>query len=379
VVALAFAVPAAADPLRLRGDALAIAPSPAGLLMLEAEGDAASWLSAEAVVWFGNAPARDDEASGDALVIAVRARAGDRASVRLGRFVATAGALRPTHLDGAAGRVRLPYRFDAELFAGVPVSPDGARMWDWTAGGRVSRRLGDWGSVGIAVLERREEGRRSAQELGVDAGGAIGKHGDAAARLAIDLLTSSIAEVAVTGSRKLGAWRLQVRAGQRAPSHLVPATSLFSVLGDVPSQSAGAAVTWRAAPRLDVVADAGARRVDGAIEPDITLRANLRLDDRGAGVIGGELRRAGGMDTGWFGARATARVPLRAGLAFAAEVELVRPDDDANGAWWPWALAAVSGRRGGWDAAIAVEASASAEYRHRVDVLAQLGRRWDGP
>lgn len=374
------APPVRADPLRLRGDALAAAQSPAGLLTLEAGADATPWLSAEAMVWIGQAPARDDDATGDALVIAVRAHTrDDRASVRLGRFVATAGALRPTHLDGTAARVRLPKRFDVEVFGGVPVNPVGAHTWDWVAGGRLSRRLGDWGSVGIAALSRREQDRFTARELGVDGGAALGKVTDVSARLAIDVLSPGIAEVAIAATRRFGPLRLAVRAGQRAPSHLVPATSLFSVLGDVPAQSAAATATWRAAPRLDVTADVGARRVDGDLAPDVTLRGQLRLDDRGAGMISGELHRAGASDSGWFGARLTARVPVRAGIGVATELELVRPDDDAHGAWWPWALAAVTGRRGRWDGAIAIEASASAEYDHRVDVLAQLGRRWDGP
>ena len=33
---------------------------------------------------------------------------------------------------------------------------------------------------------------------------------------------------------------------------------------------------------------------------------------------------------------------------------------------WPWALGAIAWKRGRWDAAIAVEASASAEYRQRA-------------
>jgi hypothetical protein len=376
-LAAASARSARAEPLRLRGDALAIAPAPAGLLVLDADGDVAPWLSAEAVVWMGSG-VRTEDASGDALVIAVEARApGGRASARLGRFVATTGALRPVHLDGLAGRVRLPRRIDVELFGGVPVTPGGVHLWDWLAGGRVSRRIGDWGAVGVAMLERREDGRRAAQELGVDAGAALGEKSDVGFRVAFDLISPGLADVQLVATRRFGALRVAARAGQRSPSHLVPATSVFSVLGDIAAQDAGATATWRAAPRLDLAADLGARRVDRELAAEVVARATLRLDDRGAGALGAELRRSGAYGTGWLGARGTARVPLAYGLAASAELELVRLDTDrAGGSLWPWGLVALSARRGGWDGAIAVEASASPEYRHRVDVLAQLARRW---
>src|SRR5204863_2238445 len=118
---------------RLRANALATTSSPAGLLSLEAAGDANENVTAEAFVWIGSAPRPGEPAPGDVLVIAVRARTDDaRLYGTLGRFVATLGALRPIHVDGAAGRAQLPYRLQLEAFAGIPVVPRGseARSWD---------------------------------------------------------------------------------------------------------------------------------------------------------------------------------------------------------------------------------------------------------
>jgi hypothetical protein len=378
VLLLALATPSAgAEPLRLRGDALATAQSPVGLLVLDGEGGVRAGLSAEAMVWLG---LDQDGSDGDALVIALVARRADgRAEGRLGRFVTTAGALRPVHLDGAAARVRLPRRFDAEVFGGVPVAPRfGADAWDWVVGGRVGRRLGDWGGTGVALLERRDRGRLEARELGLDASAAIGAQ-DLAARVAIDLVDPTLADVTLTARRKLGAVRAELTAEHRVPSHLVPATSLFSVLGDVASERLAAAVRWRAAPRLDLFADAGARRLDGELAADGLLRATLRLDDRGRGALTAELRRTGVVDGGWYGARVAARVP-RGHLTATLEGELVMPDEDrGRGTVWPWALAALGWRAGAWDAAIAFEASSTPSDRYRVDLLAQLGRRWEVP
>lgn len=386
-VVLAVAAPAAAQPLRLRGDALAGTPAPVGLLTLAGDGEATSWLDAEASVWLGTAAGFDGRtadppggADGDALVIALRARApGGRAEARLGRLVVTAGALRPLHLDGTAGRVRLPHRVEVEAFAGIPVVPGViARTWDWAAGGRVGRRVGDWGGAGLALLERRDAGRLAVRELGADASLAIGR-ADVAGKVAYDLIGEGLASANLTLAGRRGALRAELFASHRSPAHLIPATSLFSVLGDVPSRGGGGRISWRAAPRLDVLAEGGVRVVDGAAGEDLMARATLRLDARGRGALVGELQRTGAPGGGgWTGARGALRVPLAGAWHVAGELELVKPDEaGVRGELWPWALAALGWQRGAWDAAVAVEAGASPEARRRVDALVRLGRRWE--
>jgi hypothetical protein len=171
------------EPLRLRADALASTASPAGLLVLEANGgDEGENVGAEAVVWMAGSRALDDSAAGDVLVATIRARtASGRAHAQLGRFVSTMGALRVTHVDGGYTRLRLPQRFDLELVAGVPVMPPDdlmgsmtARSWDWYAAARASRRLGEWGAVGLAYGQRRDAGIRANEELGAEAGFQLG-------------------------------------------------------------------------------------------------------------------------------------------------------------------------------------------------------------
>lgn len=371
------AAAASAEPLRLRADALATTASPAGLLVLEADGQARENLSAEAVVWMAGT---EDDSDGDVLVIAVRAQAlSGRAGARLGRFVSTLGALRAAHVDGGALRVRLPYRFDVEAVGGVPVMPGlgTSRSWDWLAGGRVSRRIGDGGSVGLAYAQRRDTGRLVTEELGADAGFAITKRTDAGARAAYDLANPGLAEVMVTASHRRKALRTEAYAIHREASHLLPATSLFSVIGDVPSQRAGAVFTWRAAPRLDLIADTGARRVDDDYGVELVGRARLRLDDRGTSLLGAEVRRSGVADDEWTGLRGMARIGLGRGLTASTELELVIPDvDRGRGRVWPWMLGALAYERGDWQAAIAAEASASPEYASRFDILGQLATRW---
>jgi hypothetical protein len=394
---------AAADPIALRADAFATSAAPAGLLSLSADGDAGPGLSAEAAVWIGQTGAQGtraaagDTAAADVLVIALHARtATGRAAGTFGRFVATLGALRPLQVDGASGRVALPHRFVVEAYAGVPVQPElaASRTWDWAIGGRAARRIGDWGSVGVAYTEQRIDGQLATEEVGADAGAALGAHADLAGKLAFDLVTPGVAEASITASERHGAVRADVYATYTAASHLLPATSLFTVIGDVPALRAGAMATWRAAPRLDVSADLAVRRADGdglaaiapqralgeqgeVVAPAGVLRATLRLDALGASALGGELRRDGAGDAGWTGARAMLRLALPARLVASLEAELVIPDRDRGlGRAWPWALAGLSRAWGPWRVAIGVEAQASAVDRARIDALAQVGRTW---
>lgn len=397
-LAIAASSRAASDPIVLRGDALATTTAPAGLLTLTADGDAGPTTSAEASVWTGRTTSTAaDRADGDVLVIALHARTVDgRVSGTLGRFVAILGALRPVHVDGLAGRLRLPQRVDVEIYGGVPVEPDLAtsRAWDWVTGGRVSRRFGDWGSAGVAYLQQRDDGRVASEEIGVDAGAAVGERDDVAGKLAYDLANPGFAEATLTASDRRGAVRSELYGTYIAASHLLPATSLFTVLGDVPSVRVGGVVTWRAAPRLDVISELAIRRSDGdaidgaaptsstseageVLAPEVRLRATLRLDARGASAIGGEIRRDGGGDSGWTGARATARIAMPHAFALSGELELVVPDRDLGlGRAWPWAIVAVSRTWGAWHAAAAVEAQSSPEDRSRLDALVELGRTW---
>jgi hypothetical protein len=371
------------EPLQLHANALAASTpgTEAGILTLEMDDREKSWLRAEAMVWLG----AGTESEADAMVIVVRAiDPRGRGELKLGRFVEVAGAVRPVHLDGFDARVRLPWRSALETFGGVPVQPElGAHAWDWVGGGRASRQLGDWGNVGVAYLQRRSEGRLDASEIGVDGGGALGARLDAGARVSWDLIDPGVADAHASIAARLGrAWRIEAFASHVSPSRVLPATSLFTVLGDSPSERAGAEARWRAAPRLDVTAAAGVRHTGGQTGPTARLAATLRLDDRGDQSIIAELRRDGIGDDAWTGAHVAGRIALPRKLSLACEGELVVPDRQGagRGAVWPWGLVALGWRPAPrWDVAAAIEARSSPEDRWRIDGIVRLTRAWGGP
>lgn len=331
----------------------------------------------EGLVWTGAKPAW----TGDVLVLMVRLRdPAGHAEVRAGRFVLSTGAVRPVQIDGADVVARSPWGGTLEAFGGLPVVPRfGARAYDWLVGGRVAQTVVSKATLGVSFVERREAGEISGEELGADLAIAAARWLDVAASGVYDLVDPGVAEARASVAARAGGWRVEAFASQLSPGRLLPATSLFSVLGDLPSQTAGATLRWQAAPRLDLLASGAGQDVSGVLGASGWLRASLKLDDRGEGSLGAELRRVNLPGARWSGARAVIALPLGHGLRYSSEIEVVVADHpDGRGLAWPWGLSALSWRsRDAWEVAAAVEASASPVQRYEVDGLLRLARSLD--
>ena len=247
--------------------------------------------------------------------------------------------------------------------------------------GRIAQSLPGWGTIGVAYLHRRDDGRAIDHEVGGDLWITPLKGLDLTARAAYDLQNPGLSEL--IGSVRWtvsSAWRVELLTTHRSSARILPATSLFSVLGDVASQYLGGRVRWRAAPRLDLVAEGGARRLDDIVVENARARAILRLDDLGRGALSLELRRQGARDdAGWTGVRGTLRLPVASKVSLGVEAELVRPDRPATrGEWWPWGLVAATFQpTAAWDVALAAEGSVTREDEASFDVLARVTYRWE--
>jgi hypothetical protein len=372
---------AAADPLRLRADAVAETQggsSPVGLIVLQGEDAVRPWVTAEALVWAG-APS----ITGDVLVLMIRLREPHGyAEVRAGRFVLATGAVHPVQIDGGHVIARAPWGSTVETFGGAPVVPRfGARSYDWLFGGRVAQTLANAMTLGLSYVQRREDGEISNEEVGVDFAAAPVRWLDVAAYAAYDVTSPGLAEARASAALRWSDWRLELFASQLSPGRLLPATSLFSVLGDLPSQTVGATARWKAAPRLDVLASGAGQNVAGGAGGNGWLRATLRLDERGNGSLGLEVRRVDVPGAQWTGVRAIAAVPFGRGFRYSSEIEIVVPDHpDVRGSAWPWGLSALSWRApAGWEVAGAVEASSTPRQRYEADALLRLSCALGGP
>jgi len=336
------------------------------------------WVDAEGLVWAG----AKSSVTGDVLVLTLRLRdPKGHAEVRGGRFVLATGAIRPVQIDGAEVTLRAPWGSAIESFGGAPVVPRlGARPYDWLAGGRVSQKLGIKAIVGISYIQRREGGEISDHEMGADAAFAAARWLDVASFAAYDLTSPGLTDARVSAASRFDAFRVEVFGSELSPGRLLPATSLFSVLGDFPSQTVGGTIKWLAAPRLDLLASGAGQDVGGALGSNGWIRATLRLDDRGDRNLGLELRRVDVSTAEWTGVRGVTALPLGRGFRFSTEIEVVVPDHPSGrGVAWPWGLCAVAYRRSGWEAAAAVEASSTPEHLYEANALARLSRSWAMP
>lgn len=368
---IAMGCPAKAEPLRLRADAIAETQSPTGLVMLEGRDKSRPWLDAQGIVWAGANP----DAAADIMILAFRAREPRGwGELRGGRFVFTTGAIRPVHIDGVSGLLRAPWGSTLELAAGVPVTPGfGARVYDFMAGGRAAQNLFSRATLGVSFVERRAQGEIAGEEAGADVSLAATDFLDVAGRGAYDLLSQAPAEASGSLVARADPVRLEVFSRYRSPARLLPATSLFSVLGDFPSETTGASIVWKAAPRLDVLASGAAQVVGGDAGGRASLRSVLRLDDRGDGSLALELTRQDVSTAQWSGVRATSAQPIGKKLRLTTEIEVAVPDDRRRGFAWPWGLLALSWRSlTGWEAAAAVEAASTPEHRAEVNGLFRL-------
>lgn len=377
---------ARAQALRLRADALAQTRSPVGLVQLTGTDKVRPWLDAEAVTWLGmsGGPAGADALSptGDVVTVSVRARdARSGSEARVGRMVVTMGAVRPVHLDGARGLARVLGGTTLEAFAGVPVQRGfDYRQVGFATGGRVGQAFGATTIVGASYLRRTTDGALSDEELGADLALTPAPWLTAQARGAFDLIGRGPSDVLVSASVQREDLRVELFTTHRSPGRLLPATSLFSVLGDFAATSSGSTVRYRMFPRLEVVGQGTVQVRGDDVGGQGTGRVTLALDDDFAGTIGLEVRRVVLGDARWTGARALAAVPVLPRFRVATEVELVRPDDPrGRGELWPWVLFAVGYRPSpGWDVGVGIETSSGPEYRARTAALARLSYAFAG-
>ncbi len=367
-----FARGTSAEPLRVRGDAIAEARSPSGLVVLQGQDRKYPWVDAEALVWAG---ARTDPTA-DVLTLTLKLRAPrGLGELRLGRFVFSSGAIRPMAIDGASAIARAPWGLSAEAVAGLPVVPRfAATRRDHVAGARNSQSNASKATHRLSYVEQRLRGRMADQEVGADLAAVPIAAIDIAARGAYDIVSKGVADALFSAATRLGAYRLELFATHRSPSRLLPATSLFSVLGDMPSQILGGAIRWEAAPRLDLWLTGGGQDIGGKLGGYGSLRGTLRLDENGAGSVGVELRRQDVAGARWMGVRTILTQPLFSQLRFSTELELASGETSTGAAIWPWGLMAVGWRSSKWEASTAVEAGSSPRYRFEVNGLLRVAR-----
>ena len=184
---------------------------------------------------------------------------------------------------------RSPWGTTVEAVTGIPVLPQSVpRATEWIGGGRIAQGVASRVTAGISYFLRRAGSERVTEEVGADFAAMPTSSVDVAGKGAYDLLSSGVAEASASLAFRSWPWRWEVFGSHRSPGRLLPATSLFSVLGDYPAEALGTTVRWDAAPRLDLLATGAGQLIGGQLGGYASVRATLRTDDDGDGQLGME-------------------------------------------------------------------------------------------
>lgn len=342
-----------------------------GLIALRGEDKVRPWLDVETSVWMG--ASRDPSVVGDVLTLSANMRDAQSGSqLRLGRMLVAAGAIRPIHLDGIRGVARAAGGTSAEAFAGAPVVRRfDYKVFDFAAGGRLAQSFSDVAVVGGSYLQRRTSGQTSDEEAGIDAAFSPRRYLTAAFRWAFDLNSRGTSEALASLSAQSRDARAEVFLTHRSPGRMLPSTSLFSVLGDIPATALGTSGRFRMFPRLELSASGSGQFQGTTVGGQGYARATLALDDVFDNIVAGEVRRVSFGESRWTGFRVLASKSLSKVFRLATELELVVPDRPRDrGSVWPWGLVALGLRPSPrWDFALGTEASSGPQYRGELNVL----------
>lgn len=343
-----------------------------GLLILRSGYRNSSWLDVDALVFVG---ANEREATGDVLAISLGIREPHGyGHARLGRFLLSTGAVRPVQIDGASLLAR-PWRSSSiELFGGVPVLPEFApRNYDWLVGGRAAQRLFERLTLGASYLHRRHAGELDGEELGADVSLMASDVFSVSGLGSWDLISHGLAELRLAAALHTRRLELELHGSRRIAARLLPATSLFSVISNVPSTELGAALTWHLFPRLDLASNAAALGLDGRAGYRAALRVRLRLSDEAGGEITAEGLRQHLGDEGYTGGSLRVQAPVVPWLRPHASIEVVAADHPrARGTLWPWARVGASYTHGAWLVSAAAAFRATPQYRGELQGLLRI-------
>ena len=346
-----------------------------GLLVLRSGYRNSPYVDVDALVFVG---ATTDAWQGDVLSVSVVVREPHGlGQARLGRFIVGTGAVGPVQIDGGEVTLRAFAGSHVSVFGGAPVVPElGPRTFDWLVGGRVGQQLAeDRVGFGMSYLHRRDAGQIDAEELGADATLEAASWLSLSAIGSWSLIADSLAELRGAALLHERGWQVELFGSRRIAARLLPATSLFSVIGAAASSSGGAEGSWRAFPRLQLGGTLALEGLDDELGYRAALRATLSLADEGPGHIGVEAIRRKLADEGFVGGAVRVQVPIGLVVQAHASAELVAADQPRDrGKLWPWLRFGASWTPSEhWLLAAAVGLRATPEYQRDAYALLRVG------
>ena len=253
--------------------------------------------------------------------------------LRLGRQHLMAGLGRMRLLDGIDTRIRLPWALSAQAYFGAVVSPEFRYARNrWQSGGRIAKKLGTAGELGLAFAHERRDGLISREELGAD-----GHYQRGPLRL-LGRIVSNPRERALVEARVSTTWEMAdsalliVDLERVVPSLLLPSTSIFSVFTQSAHDAAGARAHWSINPYWDLDANLKVLWLDEAwLGYEAEARIVTFREEARRSRLGVEIRRLDETQNGYLRGRVFASLQPLAPLNLISDLHLYGFDRAING------------------------------------------------
>ena len=301
--------------------------------------------------------------------------------LRVGRQLATGGALRATQLDGLAVDGVIAYGLGVQAWVGVPVQPKFSQArGDFLTGGRAFWRQSFDSEVGISYVYALRRGYIARSDLALDGSWTPIRPVTVSALAQWSLEEERIAEARVQGLWQVDR-KLQIVADvqRTSPDLFLDRSSIFAVFSEEKRNEAGGEIVYRLLEPLSLEAEGHWLKVEGGSGYRAGARATYRTPYGGS--YGAELRLLDQPDNGYTLARVFGLRKLRGNITITADVDAywLHEEINAKKSSVVGTITAGWGFRPNWDATLATSFGSTPYFERRTEVIARLTYRFGLP
>jgi len=355
---------------------------------LDAKGDGGAWMQDVRIVARGwgrltlGPPLDEHRTAGDLDSFFLEARTLRRhLLLRLGRQLATGGAVRATQFDGIAADGVVSSGIGAQAWAGVPVQPRFSQAGgDFLTGGRVFFRKSFDVEAGASYVYALRRGLLARSDFALD-----GTWTPIRPVAVSGLFQWSLAEQRFAEGRLQALWQVDPKlqlvadAQRTAPDLFLDRSSIFAVFSEEVRDEAGGEIVYRPLRTLSLEGDWHFLRVEGGDGHRGGVRATVRAGTGNS--YGTELRLLTQPDNGYKLARLFAIRKLRRDVTLTL---------DLDGYWLTQAVNATKRSLVGtltaawafapaWEAMLAGSFGTTPYFERRTEVIARVTYRFGIP
>lgn len=301
--------------------------------------------------------------------------------LRVGRQLATGGAMRATQLDGIAADALIASGIGFQGWAGVPVQPRFAQAdGDFIGGGRLFWRQAFDSELGASYVYALRKGYVARNDVALD-----GSWTPIRPVTVSGLAQWSLEESRLQEARVQGLWQINKQVQlvgdiqRTAPDLFIDRSSIFAVFSEEFRNEAGAEVVYRPLQALSLEADYHWLNVEAGHGYRTGARATYRTPYGGS--YGAELRLLDEPDNGYTLARVFGIRKLRQDITVTVDLDAYWLKQDINGTGHSFVGTVTGGWAflPAWEAMLAGSLGTTPYFERRAELIARVVYRFGIP